>query len=216
MKARRPALPDWVTVLPVGQLATNCYAVHQEGLALIDPGGDPIAVEAAARLEQVLLTHAHGDHWAALPALLRAYPDCLVAASDSAMGWLGQAELNLSGWMGPPATLLPKHPLALTDGDRILAGGVEFGVIATPGHTPGCLSFFADGDPPVLFSGDALFRSSVGRTDLPGGSWPALAQSLRRLAQLPSTTIVLPGHGEPTTIGREVAGNEYLRRAIRS
>lgn len=222
-------LPPWVRALPVGELATNCYLLtgSDGDVAVIDPGGDPRAIDRAfrecgpaARLRMALLTHAHGDHWAALPALLRSYPGCAVAASASALEWLASAQLNLSAWLGEPMALRPEHPYPLADGDRVQVCGMDLAVIASPGHTPGCVCFYraggeGSGREPVLFAGDTLFRGSVGRTDLPGGSWTTLAASLRKLAALPPATLVLPGHGGVTTIEREVAGNEFLRRAAR-
>ncbi len=225
-------LPAWILPLRVGDLATNCFVLAADRAsdagagerpasaspaAIIDPGGDPQAIQEALDLhhaapELILLTHAHSDHWGALPALLRAYPACVVAASPTALEWLGDPALNLSTWGGRPASLRPPLQRALAGGDRISAGGVELTAIETAGHTPGCVAYFAAAGP-VLFSGDALFRGSVGRTDLPGSSYPSLELSLRKLASLPPETLVLPGHGGCTTIGREVATNEYLRHA---
>ena len=99
----------------------------------------------------------------------------------------------------------------LQDGETISFGNHELLVLPTPGHTPGSVSFYCKSEG-FLFTGDTLFRGSVGRTDLDGGSMFQLINSLRELAQLPDETEVLPGHGEPTTIGYELAHNPYMDR----
>lgn len=99
----------------------------------------------------------------------------------------------------------------LTSADVITFGNSKLKIIDTPGHTPGGMAFYSEADK-VLFTGDTLFRGSIGRTDLEGGSMFLIIQSLRMLSQLPDDTTVLPGHGEATTIGYEVASNPYLDR----
>ena len=105
----------------------------------------------------------------------------------------------------PPATRLP-----LSDGDVLALAGLEMTVLHTPGHTPGHCCFHLPGEG-VLFSGDQLFRDSIGRTDLPGGDFQTLMESMsRKIMDLPSDTVVLPGHGETTTLGRERLHNPFL------
>lgn len=226
--------------LEVGALGTNCYVLWaedtapvpvpgsgQEGLAtvVVDPGGDESrivrAIERAGReLSHVLLTHGHADHIAALPALLERWPNAqvVIGAGDAAM--LGDAESNLSTWVGPAFAVTPRDLLRVSGGERV-GGALQLEVISTPGHTPGGICFyFAPGGGnvagPVLFSGDTLFAGSVGRCDLPGGSWETLVQSLRKLAGLPAGTEVYSGHGPKTTWSKESRSNPYVLEAMRA
>lgn len=106
---------------------------------------------------------------------------------------------------------LPAIGRCVNDGDTVTFGNTEFKVIHTPGHSKGCVVYYSEKEK-VAFTGDTLFRSSIGRTDLPGGSMFQIIQSLRTLTQLPDDTRVFPGHGESTTIGLELATNPYLDR----
>lgn len=106
---------------------------------------------------------------------------------------------------------LPAIGRCVNDGDTVSFGNHTFKVIHTPGHSPGCVVFYCE-EEAVAFTGDTLFRSSIGRTDLPGGSMFQIIQSLRSLTQLPDDTKVYPGHGMDTTIGQELASNPYLDR----
>lgn len=105
----------------------------------------------------------------------------------------------------------PPVKTTLKGGDSISFGNHSFVVMETPGHTPGGLTFYCEAEH-VAFTGDTLFRGSIGRTDLQGGSMFQMIQSLRMLAQLPDETLILPGHGETTTIGRELETNPYMDR----
>ncbi len=128
---------------------------------------------------------------------------------------LGDAEANLSAWVGPAFAVSAERCAGVAGGETV-AGGLELEVLATPGHTPGGVCYLRRAGPaPVLFSGDTLFASSVGRCDLPGGSWEELAGSLRLLAALPAGAAVYPGHGPETVLRAELAGNPYLAEALR-
>ncbi|MBQ9726664.1 MAG: MBL fold metallo-hydrolase [Kiritimatiellae bacterium] len=208
-----------VARIPVGPFEANCWLVAEPGAGalVVDPGADAPSILAALRdagepLRAVLLTHGHLDHLSALPPLLAAQPAPVpvrLAAADAA--WCFTSLNDIPPYepvLEPPASLEP-----VEDGGEIPLGSLRLRVLATPGHSPGSVCFFADADgsrPPVLFSGDTLFRASVGRTDLPGGSWDELAASLRRLAALPPETRVLPGHGRPTTVAAERELNPFL------
>ena len=204
--------------LVTGAFEENCYlAVAPDGsAAVVDPGADAPSVLAALRgagatLRCILLTHGHLDHLSALPALLAAAPGTPVrlAAADAAWCFTrANAFPPYDPVLEPPASLLP-----VADGDEVAVGETRFRVLATPGHSPGCVCYFAEADgarPPVLFSGDTLFRASIGRTDFPGSSWEDMEASLRRLAALPPETRVLPGHGDPTTVAAERELNPFL------
>ncbi len=213
-----------VVRLPVGPLDTNCWIVEdgRGGPAVvIDPGGDSgvILAELAGRpVSAIVLTHAHFDHVGAAAAvkestgaqLLVHAEDADRLTSDAAQG-TGGALFGYSGVVAPPADRV------LHDADVIEAGGLRLTVLHTPGHTRGGISLLAEDDsggPPHLFSGDTLFAGSVGRTDFPGGDARELAGSIaRHLSPLPPATIVHPGHGPDTTIGREARVNPFWPRA---
>ena len=206
------------TTFPVGTFEVNCSIVFEGGKALVvDPGADAPSILAALReagepLRAVLLTHGHLDHLSALPALLAAQPGPVpvrLAAADAA--WCFTALNSIPPY--EPVLEPPALQETVAEGDGIAVGSVRLRVLATPGHSPGSVCYLADADgarPPLLFSGDTLFRASIGRTDFPGGSWEDMQASLRRLAALPPETRVLPGHGEPTTVAAELELNPFL------
>lgn len=205
----------------VGPIDANCCIVWDETQTaeptpcwLIDPGADAevlIDFCAKRRLEPVViaLTHGHFDHIGAIPDLLAKWPTLPVhvGPADEAV-----VCSPLNSWapyypgIARPATLVPD----LVDGATLTAGGLTAQILATPGHTPGgvCIHFAAA---QTLFTGDTLFAGSCGRTDFPGGSFAQLSESLRRLVKLPGETVVVPGHGETTTISDEIAHNPFLR-----
>ncbi|MDZ7295245.1 MAG: MBL fold metallo-hydrolase [candidate division KSB1 bacterium] len=194
--------------------ATNCYLVGCEEThtgAIIDPGDEPELLVAelqrlGLRLRAILLTHGHIDHVSAVPAIAR-------KTGASVYAHRGEAKVldtlslqaRLFGLPEPEAVVVNTW---LADGDEVEVGSLLFRVVHTPGHTPGSICFLHDH---VLFSGDTLFRESVGRTDLPGGSYRDLSRSIKnKLLVLPDEFRVLPGHGEATTIGDERRLNPYL------
>jgi glyoxylase-like metal-dependent hydrolase (beta-lactamase superfamily II) len=202
----------------VGLFQENCWIVgsRQRGEAVvIDPGDEPEEILAIARdmgvkITRVLASHAHLDHIMAArdiveatgaPFLLHA-GDVTIAEHmpESAQMWLGREVL--------PAPTPDAFP---TDGQDIEVAGVTLRVIHTPGHTPGSVSLYA-AEAQLLFSGDTLFRESIGRTDLPGGDTETITASIRdKLYTLPDETRVLPGHMLETTIAHERAHNPYVR-----
>ena len=200
--------------LSVGPIDENCYLVYKETprrLYVIDPGADADRIVAAAKEHfpefaeaRILLTHAHVDHIGGVGEVARQ----LKAASvmlDPADGDIYRSPFNEIPPILPAAHDLPETTDFVTDG--------EFTVLRVPGHTPGgCAFLFADEEQRALFCGDTLFAGSVGRTDLPGGDWDTLMESIRReLLPLPPETSVFPGHGGATTIGEEKKHNPYLR-----
>jgi glyoxylase-like metal-dependent hydrolase (beta-lactamase superfamily II) len=155
---------------------------------LVDASGDAEQVlkairQAQARVRMILMTHGHADHWGALGRLR----DALGASVG----------IHLAD-----ADMLPLTPnFALSDGQRVAFGAAHVDVLHTPGHTPGSVCFLSDGQ---LFSGDTLFPGGPGATKPPLGDFPLIMRSLReQLFTLPNETFVFPGHGDPTTIGRE-------------
>lgn len=204
-----------VVPLPVGVIQTNCYIVAcDETLeaAVIDPGGHPerILAEVERRGLQVtyiLNTHGHFDHTDGNSALKAA------TGAPLAMHPADVPLLQASGgaaWFGLRGDPSPPPDLELADGDELAVGTLRFQVLHTPGHTPGHVSFY-EPSAGVVFDGDVLFARGVGRTDLPGGSWNQLLDSIRRvLFALPDETKVYSGHGPATTIGAEKRGNPWL------
>lgn len=207
--------------LVLGPLETNCWIVSDEcgGPAIvIDPAEDParIVTELGDRsVAAVVLTHGHFDHLGAVEPLLSETGAPLFVHTDDAESITTPTGSGGAAWgfhvSSPPADRL------LADGDVVEAGDLRLSVLHTPGHTPGGICLLGDGgegQPPQLFSGDTLFAGSVGRTDFPGGDGRALALSIARvLAPLAPETIVHPGHGPDTTIGRERRLNPFFPRA---
>ncbi|HEY5160751.1 MAG TPA: MBL fold metallo-hydrolase [Gaiellaceae bacterium] len=197
----------------LGPLQTNCYVVRRERGAsealVVDPGGDTsqLRLELArmgAKPVAILLTHGHWDHVLGVAEL---------AEASGAPVYLGEAELpelesGMSELMGfqPLDPFTPDH--LLSGGETLELAGLEIEVLSTPGHRPGHLTFATDG---CLFSGDVLFRGSVGRDDLPGGDWPTLMATLELLAaRFPPETVIYSGHGPETTLGAELRSNPFL------
>lgn len=186
---------------------------------MIDPGDDAPAIIAALgarELAMVVLTHGHFDHLGAVQELVSDHPAPIAVHEADAKGitsavGTGGALFGFDHHVSPPADCL------LADGERLAVGEVTFEVLHTPGHTPGGICLLAsDGSagPAHLFSGDTLFAGSVGRSDFPGGDGRELAASLaRKIVVLPSDTVVHPGHGPETTIGRESRVNPFWPRA---
>ena len=202
---------DHVTRLVVGPLETNCYVLIPKSghdAVVIDPGGDSARIvdtltRRGLSLNLVILTHGHIDHIYSLGELLGMVANrAAVMMHADERPLLERVDLQ-AGFMGFPPPALPKEIDGVSDGDAIRVGGRELEVLHTPGHSPGSISLLLR-EQRILFSGDTLFCGGVGRTDLWGGSWEQLRRSIEtRLLMLDPDTIVLPGHGEPTTIGNE-------------
>ncbi len=206
-----------VVPIPNGQFAENCYLLWDPSApetVIVDPGEEPerFLAAAAARdrvISAIWLTHAHLDH-------IQGVGD--VRAATGAPVYLHPADRELYQslpqqglWFGQrlPAPPAPDHWLA--HGQRLPLGRVEFEVRHTPGHSPGHVCFVGPG---TVLAGDVLFEGSIGRSDLPGGDFETLLASIRReLLTLPDDTVVHPGHGPATTIGRERRSNPFLIEA---
>ncbi len=206
-----------VTAMPLGALDTNCYVLNSDREAVvIDPGGDAHEIlsflEAGKlTLERVLNTHLHFDH-------IQGNADLVAATGVSVMAnpkdaYLLDTELGGGGMWGFPRT--PPFAIeALEEGELTLLG-TTCRVLATPGHSPGSLSFYFE-SLGAVFVGDLLFYRSVGRTDFPGSSERELMRSVRtKIFTLPEDTVVYPGHGPETTVGQERLNNPFFTEFIR-
>jgi hydroxyacylglutathione hydrolase len=206
---------------PAGSFAANCYLVAPgpgEECLIIDPGQDAergieeIVARHRLRPAAVLATHGHIDHiWSIAPVCgARNIPACIHPAdrallTDPARGFSLQAGQQLFGGI---TFSEPDDVIELADGMTLDLAGVRLTVDHAPGHTPGSVTFRL---PETIFSGDLLFAGSIGRTDLPGGDYQTILDSLSRVClTLPDETVVLAGHGPQTTIGAERAANPFL------
>jgi glyoxylase-like metal-dependent hydrolase (beta-lactamase superfamily II) len=212
---------------PAGPFGTNCYAVASGPRAecvVVDPGMEAVEplreMLAADGLKPVavVLTHGHLDHTFSVLPVCEGYDiPAYLHPADSGMladplRWHGPALAPLIGQVTLPD---PSDVRSLDDGALLSLAGVDLTVRHAPGHTEGSVVFSLDlDDAPGLLAGDVLFAGSVGRVDLPGGSWESMLGSLRDVVlPLDDATVVLPGHGPATTIGRERASNPYLAEA---
>ena len=207
-----------VDTFPVGPLQCNCTILGDEQTheaMVVDPGGDPdvILAKLAAhrlKLKQIVITHTHIDHVSAIfelqekaesPASIHKADLFLYEKVDVQADWLG---------METPKIGAIDH--FINDGDSVAVNGFEIGVIHTPGHTPGSSTFLLAGNQAMLFTGDTLFQRSIGRTDLWGGDYGEIMRSIKnRLMTFADETLVIPGHGPGTTIGKERRYNPFLR-----
>ena len=201
--------------LAVGMYETNCYVVGSESTKqgmIVDPGAEPgnilnMVEELRLSIAWIVITHAHFDHVGALKAVKDATGAKLAiheAEIEGVRQAINQALGVMTGSVGKPA----KPDRLLEDGDIIDIGDLQFTVLHTPGHSRGGISLVGHG---VVFSGDTLFNSGVGRTDFPGCSHTQLMASIRnKLMALPDETVVFPGHGPETTIGAERRINPFL------
>lgn len=206
-------MPLAVDQLELGPIGTNTYLARPSPDAteavVVDPSGDAATIREAlaavgARCAAILVTHGHFDHVVSLADL---------AEQTGAPVYAPAGERVL---IEDPATFTPpgitvrgsQPDVWLDGGETVDVAGISFAVTLVPGHSPGHLAYFADGD---LFAGDVLFAGSVGRTDLPGGDWGTLQASIASLLDAyPPATVVHPGHGPQTTLGAELARNPFL------
>ena len=210
-----------VRMFTVGQIAENCFLFHRDGAEdalIVDPGDEaPKILDAVDELgvgvEGILLTHTHFDHIGAVAPIAKATgapvwcPEIetpVLADINSFVPWPG---------FGPYESYEADH--TVSGGERLELAGFEIDVIFTPGHSPGHVTYSIP-DEEAIFSGDVLFQGSVGRTDLPGGDWATLLESIRKLVDgHPPETTVYPGHMGITTLGAEQATNPFLAELAR-
>lgn len=208
-----------VKCYPYGPLGENTYLIvddQTDKCAVIDPGyfGDIIIseIEKCSSLDFILLTHGHYDHFAACTDYLNDYPDVVFAAPA------GDTELMYHGtdnkWFanGSSRSVCPEASLLVGEDDIIRLGETEIRIIGTPGHTSGGITFYADN---IAFTGDTLFRLSVGVTNYKTGNRKTMVRTIQnRLYALPDDTIVYPGHGPATTIGFEKKNNPFVKSCV--
>jgi hydroxyacylglutathione hydrolase len=222
-------------IIPVGMLQCNCSILGDPATGeaiVVDPGDEVARILAIVRrhglkVRTIVSTHTHIDHVGGLAELHRA---------TGAPVLIHEADLELyknldvqAQWLGIPTPAMMRIQDFVKEGDTLRWGGYQARVLHTPGHTPGSISLVvgatpvppAEGRPAAsadstssarLLAGDTLFQGSIGRTDLPGGSFPQILASIReKLLVLPEDLVVYPGHGDATTIGSEREFNPFLR-----
>jgi glyoxylase-like metal-dependent hydrolase (beta-lactamase superfamily II) len=203
--------------LPVGMLQCNCsiFGDEQSGEAIvIDPGDNieeilAVLEKHALRVKEIVITHAHIDHIGGA-AKLKAATGAPVRMNASDQELYDHLDVQ-AAWLGMEAPARTEIDGGLRDGDVLTLGPAEFRVLHTPGHTQGSVSVWIPAEN-KLIAGDTLFRDSIGRTDLPGGNPRQILRSIAdQLLALPEETIVVPGHGGNTTIGREKERNPFLQ-----
>jgi hydroxyacylglutathione hydrolase len=203
-----PQVPPVVDTYALGPTQTNCYVVRSDAAApaavVIDPGYE--SFEPQHEVAAILITHTHFDHIGAVaelagatraPVYVPAGERAVLERADEIYSSLG---VDVRPW---------RNDLVDVSGDEQLElAGLAFETVSVPGHSPDHVAYYSE---PYLFSGDVLFAGSVGRVDLPGGDWEQLFDSIQELiTRYDPVTIVFPGHGPPTTLGAELAGNPFL------
>lgn len=199
-----------IKTLPIGQLETNCYVVTDEKTlrcVVIDPGDESNTIldymeSNHLKCEAIMLTHGHYDHTGAVNAVAEETGATVYMNSRDDKRVINSAQLNFA---------LPEDGINYDDGDIIDVAGMRFEIIATPGHTPGGVTIKCED---CLFTGDTLFRGSLGRTDLDGGDMEKELASLKKLCSLEGDYEVYPGHMDSTTLQRERSFNYYCRAAM--
>ena len=205
-----------ITNLPSGALQANTYLAvddkTNEGV-IVDPGGYNKVLTKEVRdndvnIKYIILTHGHSDHICGVNEHKAEFPDAKIVAYKDEEAMLENPNLNQSPGFGVPYST--KADILVSDGDELKVGDVTLKFIHTPGHTEGGMCIYVK-EAKALFSGDTLFRQSIGRTDFPGGSYKEIMDSIRKkLFLLPDDTNVFPGHMGMTSIGFEKENNPFV------
>jgi glyoxylase-like metal-dependent hydrolase (beta-lactamase superfamily II) len=206
---------EW-SQIPLGILQTNCYVIeNEEGSCLIiDPGSEGKKLvswlnEKNLNPVAIMLTHAHFDHIGAVDEVRESF-NIPVYVHQNERNWLKDPMLNGSYQFTKGHIQVNPADSLITSEEKMIVGPFEFLIFETPGHSPGSVSYFFEGEG-VVVSGDALFKGSIGRTDLVEGNQSQLLKSIHeKLLTLPEETIVMPGHGPATTIAEEMDSNPFL------
>ena len=205
-----------ITNLPSGALQANTYlAVDEKTIEgfIVDPGGYNKVLTKEVRdndvnIKYIILTHGHSDHICGVNEHKAEFPDAKIVAYKDEEAMLENPNLNQSPGFGVPYST--KADILVSDGDELKVGDVTLKFIHTPGHTEGGMCIYVK-EAKALFSGDTLFRQSIGRTDFPGGSYKEIMDSIRKkLFLLPDDTNVFPGHMGMTSIGFEKENNPFV------
>jgi hydroxyacylglutathione hydrolase len=204
-------------ILPVGMLQCNCsiFGDEQTREALVvDPGDETgrilqVLKRHGLTVKGIVITHAHIDHIGGAQKLKKATgAPVYMNPNDAELQKMMEVQ---AGWLGVETPDAVEIDSPAKDGGKLVVGATEFHVLHTPGHTQGSISLWIPSEG-KLVAGDTLFRDSIGRTDLPGGDSRQILRSIHeKLLPLPEETVVIPGHGESTTIGREKQFNYFLQ-----
>ena len=202
--------------MPVTSYAANCFLVYDPvsgEAALFDPSVskddlDAVLSDRKLTLKYLILTHGHYDHMITVNEIRESYPDALTAISEGDALCFSDPVRSCAAFFSVPDFRVAPPELQLRDGDAITLGEEEIKVLATPGHTPGCLCFVFGSN---MITGDTIFCGTVGRSDLPAGDPDVLFLSLTKLKSMETDYTLYPGHGENTTLFYEKAHNPYLK-----
>lgn len=204
-----------ITTIPTGMLQANSYLAVDETTKkafVVDLGGYSNRMKSFVEregyeVEYIILTHGHGDHICGVLEHLKDWPNAKVVAAETELELLSDPKLTMARDTGGEDVLI-KPDILVKEGDTLDVGNIHLTFFMTPGHTKGGMCIYTPG---VLFSGDTLFRQSIGRTDFYGGSFQEIKKSIKtKLFVLPDNTVVYPGHMGPTTIGFEKENNPFV------
>lgn len=205
-------------IIDKGMFESNCYVLwdNKEGV-VIDPGADKDRIlnvldKNSISLKYIILTHAHIDHMCSLDIIREKKNGHVVVHQDDAPA-LSDPLFNGSSFFSGEKRTFNKPEVKVSGGETLEAGNMDMKIIHTPGHSPGCICIQAEN---CVFTGDTLFKGSIGRTDLGNGSFEDIINSIKsKLMVMDDDMIVYPGHGPSTTIGYERMYNPYIRKGIK-